>query len=251
VIVWPDETERIEIGRRIGINFGFRQCVGFIDGAYVTLYERPTDHGEDYFTRKSCYALNCLFVCDDQKRILYMYVGWPGSAHDNRLWRNSKLFKEFKNFFSIGQYLVGDSAFSPSDIMIAAFKKSGSEGILNQEKEFFNHKLSQGRIYIEHTIGILKARFPCLKSLSVRIKGKKSLSFALNIINACGVLHNLLLSETDPIPDEWYEDIDDILDEDVGAFVPEDIYAAQQVNTNEPNDSKRNSLLQYIIDKFY
>jgi hypothetical protein len=95
VVYWPDEGEREEIKTRMAVH-GFRHCVGIIDGTLVVLDFRPEIYHECYYSRKCCYALNVMVVCDDQRRITYYYAGWPGSTHDNRVFRNSKLFKKEK-----------------------------------------------------------------------------------------------------------------------------------------------------------
>ena len=124
---------------------------------------------------KGGYAINALIVCDDQARILYIYAGWPGSAHDNRVWRNSKLFKDKRAYFRDREYLLGDSAFSALPVMVQSFKKNALTGYLEPEKEFFNTKLGSLRIKSEHCIGLLKGRFPCLKKINACIRTQADL----------------------------------------------------------------------------
>jgi hypothetical protein len=88
---WPDEDERKQIAKRIKDKYLFPHCVGFIDGTLLPLSSRPLIHGENYLSRKKFYAVVMLVVCDDIGQILYYHVGWPGSVHDNRVWRNSLL----------------------------------------------------------------------------------------------------------------------------------------------------------------
>ena len=68
------------------------------------------------------YALNVMIVCDDRKRIIFYNAGWPGSTHDNRVFRNSKLFYKRGQYFSHHECLLGDSAYSASPVMVQAFK---------------------------------------------------------------------------------------------------------------------------------
>ena len=65
VIQWPDEAERIEIASRIESSGYFRFCVGSVDGTLFPFENKPSLNGEDYWTRKGCYALNAQIVCDD------------------------------------------------------------------------------------------------------------------------------------------------------------------------------------------
>ncbi len=102
-----------------------------------------------------------MIVCDDQRRITYYYAGWPGSTHDNRVWRNSNLFLNRLKFFSHLEYLLGDSAYSNSIIMVQAFKKRMQTSILPPDQHAFNTALAKVHIVSEHTIGILKGKISC------------------------------------------------------------------------------------------
>ena len=89
-VVWPDHDRRLEIKTRVGRASAFPQCIGFIDGSHLPLDIKPVYEGNaDFFNRKGRYSLNCLFVCDDEHRINYMCLGWGGSAHDSRVFRNT------------------------------------------------------------------------------------------------------------------------------------------------------------------
>ncbi|EEY64694.1 uncharacterized protein PITG_16123 [Phytophthora infestans T30-4] len=101
----------------------------FIYGTLFPLLTRPQDHGEDYFSRKASYAINGLVICDDQSRIRYGNVGWPGSSHDNRT----------------------------SNVLVPAFKTSAG-GQLSVKKIHFSKCLAQVRIQIKATIELIR---PC------------------------------------------------------------------------------------------
>lgn len=118
--------------------------------------------------------------------------------------------------------MVGDSAYKVTEHLIAPYKKPRN-GYLSQDKKQFNKLLSRYvdymlsyisqedtksksrlRIRVEHTIGMLKARFACLRMLpnSSRMNPSK-MEWSYAWIGACIVLHNLLLQFNDSwIPDE-------------------------------------------------
>ena len=100
---------------------GFRQSVGIIDGTLIFLDRKPGENFECYYSRKSEYAINCSIVCDDNCRVIYFLAGWPGSVHDNCVLYNSDLFKNKAKYFDTNEYLLGDSAYSASQIMVQAF----------------------------------------------------------------------------------------------------------------------------------
>jgi hypothetical protein len=213
VVYWPDQEEREEMKTRLA-STGFRHCVGIIDGTLIVLDFRPEKYYECYYSRKSCYALNLMVVCDDNRRITYYYAGWPGSTHDNRVWRNSKLYLERHKYFSHMEYLLGDCAYSHSSIMVQAFKKHSATASLSREEHNFNTMLAQVRISSEHCIGVLKGRFACLKRNDIQFKdGKKEVKDLINIITSCVILHNLMINYSEPdIPKEWYDDMKDEID---------------------------------------
>jgi hypothetical protein len=208
VVYWPQAEERDEMKARLTAT-GFRHCVGIIDGTLIVLDSKPEKFHECYYSRKSVYALNVMIVCDDLKRITYYLARWPGSTHDNRVFRNSNLFMNREEFFSHLEYLLGDSAYSASSIMVQSFKKQALVAQLPPDKELFNMFLAQVRIKSEHCIGILKGRFGCLKRNNIQLKsGKKEVKELVRMIGACIVLHNLLINYDEPsVPKEWYNEM--------------------------------------------
>ena len=61
-------------------------------------------------------------ICDDKGRVIYIYGGWPGSTHDNRAWRNSDVFLNANDYFSEGEYLLGDQHILHVSILFKVLK---------------------------------------------------------------------------------------------------------------------------------
>ena len=160
------------------------------------------------------YALNVMIICDDKKKITYYNAGWPGSTHDNRVFRNSKVFYNRGEYFSTNEYLLGDSAYSASPVMVQSFKKQASVATLPPNHEFFNTCLAKVRISSEHCIGMLKGRFQCLKRNNIKLRNSPSeVRELVDLIGSCTVLHNLLINyEEEVIPASWYCDISEEID---------------------------------------
>lgn len=77
-ISWPSPPQRCAIASRIGAldaSESFTNCVGFIDGTLFPLETRPELNGEDYYSRKGCYALSSQIVCNDYGAITYINIG--------------------------------------------------------------------------------------------------------------------------------------------------------------------------------
>lgn len=62
---------------------------------------------------------------------------------------------------------------------------------LPREKETWNYFLSRQRMVIEHTLGILKARFCSLKSMAMQINHQDDEARAQIWIHCCAILHNI------------------------------------------------------------
>ena len=136
--------------------------------------------------------------------------GFPGSAHDNRVYNATKLVRNPTKYFGDKFYVIGDSAFENSNTMVSAFKCPRNQQLC-AEKEKFNTRLAMLRIISEHTIGIVKGRFPILKSMPMKITNNtNSLKQILKIIDYAIILHNLLLDiKNDKDVDQWLDDDDD------------------------------------------
>lgn len=235
---WPDAAERKEISARMLEKYGFPNCVGIIDGTLLPLEFRPGQEldGEDWYTRKGTYAMHCLLVCDDLARVRNIHVGWPGSCHDNRIWVMTDLHRTRDAFFSVGEYLLGDSAFRASAIMIPAFKKP-ARGQLEQPKVKFNKMLAKARIKVEHCIGLIKARWQYLKGIRVKLKRKRDARRTVRYVTAAITLHNLMVLE--PVPSNWR------IEPEEGGLGHDD---ELNLPANAEGDQRRNQLLAYILE---
>ena len=244
VVSWPSQEERDEMKVRLAAT-GFRHCIGIADGTLIPLSRKPKIFHECYYCRKNCYAVNVLVVCDDRARILYYLAGWPGSTHDNRVFKSSNLYKKRNEYFSPLEYIIGDSAYSTSSIMVPAFKKPRNEVNLVRNKELFNTQLSKLRIKSEHCLGLIKGRFQCLKGLNTYITGESDVKFIVDLFGACAVLHNLLLSYNDEVPQAWYQDLAESLDNDLADQIENEVTVdAVEVDDGDCRSSVFNSFVE-------
>ena len=245
VLTWPNEREREEIAKRFEEEFKFRNCVGVMDGTLFPLAFRPlSKDAPDYSGRKHAYSISALIVCDDQRRIRYINAGWPGTAHDNRILRNSNIFQRPLSFFAERQYILGDSAFENTWFVVSAFKKPRGNK-LPREQEIFNDAMSKPRVISEHTIGILKGRFPWLRQIrNVITDDPNNMKRILDYILAATILHNLLLDCK--IPDEWVDtdDMSSIDDPDRAQSQDDELNVAVPVGS--ATDERRKQLMYYF-----
>ena len=246
---WPDKEERKKLAKKVLKKTGFPNVVGIADGTLFPLaFEPETEDAPDYKGRKHTYTLTVMIICDYDRKIRYYHSGYPGSAHDNRVYRNMDLCQNPKNYFSENEFNLGDSAFSNSPYMVSSFKKPFGEEI-PEEHERFNKLLSKVRMRSEHTIGILKGRFPWLRSIRMKITTKKrSLRRILRLLDATIILHNMLLTfkENMDVTDWIDKDKDDISDYDAEGREEDMSELTKSIPEWMPNDARRSQLLYYF-----
>ena len=107
------------------------------------------------YSNKILYCLQMQVVCDNNRKIRDVFIGYPGSVHDARVFRNSPLSNSLGEKCQ-GFYILGDSAYPCLRNLLTPYKDTGNLTIVQRN---FNKKLSHCRVLIEHTIGLLKQRF--------------------------------------------------------------------------------------------
>ena len=246
-INWPNEEERKEIAKRVMLKYNLPNCIAVADGTLFPLtYEPQAVDAPDYKGRKYLYSLTVMIVNDDNRRIRYYLAGYPGSVHDYRVYSNSRLARAPWAYFGNKYYLVGDSAFKCSHSVVAAFKAPRGHDLSNDEKKF-NTQLSKFRICSEHTIGLLKGRFPWLRSIPMVITDNpRSVKKIVKYIDCCVILHNLLIDADGDIPGSWLEDVDDA--SDIAAITGDDALVQELNSSQHDNLERRRRLFEYLRD---
>jgi len=254
VVTWPNNQERREISKRLEEPTGLPNCIAIMDGSLFPIaFEPETEDAPDYKGRKHTYSTTCLVVCDDKMIVRYYKAGWPGCAHDNRVYRNSPLYLNPDKYFRAHEYIMGDSAYEAGWFTVPAFRADG--GSIGNEEETFNTHLARGRVRSEICIGILKGRFPWLRSMRKKItETLESKMDLLTLIDATFVLHNLLLQfKEDTIPDDWMDENDNASAIDESEADPI-LDLDDEVNRAVPIDSgdlRRRQLMYRLIEEYY
>ena len=180
---------------------GFIGVVGKVDGTDV-LHTKPGGkyEGELFFNRKKRYAMDLCAVCDSNKRFIYFLSGWPNSQHDQRIFAAGDLCRNPAFYFSPGQYLLGDSAYTNSTYLVTPYKAphTGDPDIRR-----FNKRLSRIRIDIEHAISGFFLGYIGSLSTQSRLQQHSSTSFYLvSFLIEIEIDGNtLIVSDTKPLND--------------------------------------------------
>ena len=122
----------------------------------------PASNHTDYYNRKECYCIILQAVVDHKYIFRDICVGWLGSAHDARVFRNSGIYNKptVDNILdgdtvqiagtTIPLFIIGDSAYPLSKWLMKPFAHNSS---LSPQQKTFNYTLSRSRIVVENAFG--------------------------------------------------------------------------------------------------
>ena len=137
VICWPNNDERKSI--TTFMEDKLPGCVGYLDGCHIPLFEAPLQNHESYYSRKQQYAIQIQAVCDNELLIRNITVGYPGSAHDARVFANSPIGMHPQRFLSHAEWLAADSAYKLTETVLTPFRDNSTFGNTARRKAFNRH----------------------------------------------------------------------------------------------------------------
>ena len=76
--------------------YGFLQCIGAVDGTHIPILV-PVECAKDYYNRKGFHSIIMQAVADHRYCFADIYIGWPGSVHDARVFKSSELYAKEQN----------------------------------------------------------------------------------------------------------------------------------------------------------
>ncbi|KAH9184997.1 hypothetical protein AeNC1_013026 [Aphanomyces euteiches] len=183
---------------------GLRGAVGMIDGTAFELKCKPQEEHEVFFNRKSRYALGGQIVCDHERRVRAALIGFPSSVHDSRQHKSMGIAIQPSEFFSDGEFLLGDSAYALQSHLMRPYKNPKAK---IRENKRFNFHFSSMRMTIEHCIGMLKARFSRLRDGFFNIlRDEECQDSVVRMIFACVIIHNICITADDERNDGYSDD---------------------------------------------
>ena len=96
--------------------------------------------------------MNAQIVCDHQRLITAVKVGYPGSVADITTFRAMDLCVNAGRYFREGEYLLADSAYPVTPTSVPLYKGDEAK---TAENARFNMVAAHVRVANEHAIGIL------------------------------------------------------------------------------------------------
>ncbi|XP_052622595.1 uncharacterized protein LOC111896182 [Lactuca sativa] len=223
----------------------FKACIGAIDGTHVRVH-MPNRDAPRYRGRKGYPTINVLAACTFDLKFTYVLTGWEGTASDSKIIKNAftrddKLLIPSGNLLNQCRYCLVDGGLPHTNKLMAPYrgvryhlKKYSMRGPQNS-KELFNLRHASLRNAIERAFGVLKRRFPIIRSTT---KPFYSCETQSAIVLACCILHNFLLDEDRDINLE-----DEVMQEILNG--PQEQDRCNSTETDEDNsraDQLRNSI---------
>lgn len=172
----------------------FKDCVGAIDGTHVNACV-PSNLKIRYRGRKSMCTQNVMAACDFDMCFTFVNAGWEGTATDLRILLHC-VHNKGLNFPQApkGKYYMVDTGYPNMVGFLAPYKETRyhlpdfqrGERVAGR-KEMYNDAHSSLRNVFERTFGVLKARFPILRSMP-----SFSLQSQMFVVVACMAIHNFV-----------------------------------------------------------
>jgi len=107
-IVWPSESRRAELALFASEKFGFRGCIGSVDGSQVSLAYAPRVQPWTFWERHDRHSIHVLVVSDHDRSIISVTLGFSGSASDAMAQQQADWARFPGEHLSLGELLLGD-----------------------------------------------------------------------------------------------------------------------------------------------
>lgn len=213
-VQFPKKEEFTSIKSKFFEMFGFPGVVGLIDGTHIKVSAPRKEIEHVFYCRKGGHSMNVQIVCGADFQIFSANAQYGGTAHDAYVWRRSRVKSTLEKLYNEGErnfWLLGDSGYPLQPWLMTPFLAPNTEA-----ENRYNVKHKQTRALVERCIGVLKSRFRCLSKERVLFYCPAK---AGTIINACIVLHNVLIKARVPFLQDVELEIDFEIDEAPSADV--------------------------------
>ncbi|XP_034073100.1 putative nuclease HARBI1 [Gymnodraco acuticeps] len=187
-VTFPTDGQIAKVKQNFFLLGDMPNTIGVIDCTHVHI-QAPRQREWEYVNRKGRHSINVQLVGDADLAITNCVARWPGSVHDARIFRESRLFTEFQTNRPDG-VILADSAYPLLPWVMTPFPMANTPSQMR-----YNIAHGRTRCAIERLNGVLKRRFACLNYLRVEPQG------ACQITLACIVLHNIAVHRRVPLSD--------------------------------------------------
>lgn len=195
----PSKKRWLDIAEEFDRKAHFPHCVGAVDGKHVRV-QKFANSGSMYLNYKQFFSIVLLAIVDADYRFIYVDIGAYGKDSDSSILRQTLFWQKILinkldvpcvplhtdqgHLKHLPYVFVGDEAFPLSSHLLRPY---GRRTNLDVKKRVFNYRLCRARRYVECAFGILSNKWRIFhRPLNV------SKTFAMDIVKAAVVLHNLV-----------------------------------------------------------
>jgi hypothetical protein len=136
----------------------------------------------------NCYGLNCQALCTSDVQFMFFGVMGPGNKSDQPAYKETGLAEIIENL-PAGLFIAADAAYIVTEHILIPFTGSQRQDCV---KDTFNFFLSQLRIRIENTFGLLTTKWRVLRKPL-----ECSLKVNADILQICALLHKFVINNKD------------------------------------------------------
>lgn len=196
-LYWPRDARKMsQVKGAFKVKQGLPNCCGAIDCTHINMELPSGELSNAWFDRYHNCSMILQAIVDSSMRFLNVFVGFPGSASEIRVLRNSSFYQlaergqilngeHFRDgAFAIREYIVGDGGFLLLPWLMIPF-----EGPVTIEQRRFNFKLSSTRIVVERAFERLKSVWRYLYGVVCH----PDIHTLPKVIFVCCMLHNICI----------------------------------------------------------
>ncbi|KAJ8911674.1 hypothetical protein NQ315_014033 [Exocentrus adspersus] len=104
--------------------YQFPNAVGVIDCSHIRIPKFGV-FGDEYINRKGYPSINVQMTCNARESFTSVDCQWPGSVHDNRIFKNSAIYNVLK--YSVEECLIlGDEGYSITPWTMTPYRNQGT-----------------------------------------------------------------------------------------------------------------------------
>ena len=247
LIRFPSPEKCLEVAAKFYGIAKMPGVIGCVDGTHVTIQNVPKDVESGFVNRHHNHSYNVAVVVGFNYEIYFTNVNHPGSWHDSRILKDSRIwtaFEEEKKRPFDGAIILGDSAYPLTDWLIPPFR--GDHDGKSQIGKF-NKSHTKTRSTVERAIGVIKKRFYVLKE-GFRIHSLDKIS---KIIKVCVILHNICVKFGDHGKNlRYHPDVIKRLGYNPDDYEDDDDEEEEEELTEDDNVADFDRC-QYILNKYF
>ena len=110
----------------------------------------------DYYNRKGFYSIVLQAVIDSSGKFIDIFVGYPGSTYDSRIFHNSPLYYMLSSSSSgipSNAYILGDASYPCQNWLLTPYRDNGR---LTQIKTYYRTPKYTYRGRVRYYSGVLR-----------------------------------------------------------------------------------------------